>query len=126
VCLVAAMLLWAPLWAAAWQTDGMGCCKGGMCLAYGLATRQPTSGEQESAPMDCGHGKRAGLAACEMKCCHDAGATFVAAIIFVMPEQMKISAPTEASDTLEKAQAVISSILFEPPSPPPRSIVSVA
>ena len=72
--------------------------------------------------MDCGHGKHAaGLAACEMKCCHDAGTTFVAAVVFVMPEPMKMTALAEASDTREKAQAVIASILFEPPSPPPRT-----
>src|SRR5271157_1845064 len=85
VCLVAAMLLWTPLWATALQTDGMACCKDGMCLAHGHAAGRHTSGEQESAPMDCGHGNQAGLQACDMKCCHDAGATFVAAVIFVMP-----------------------------------------
>ena len=76
--------------------------------------------------MDCGHAGHAGIGACEMKCCHDAGATFVAAVIFVMPGQMKIAAPMEASDSREKAHAVIASILFEPPCPPPRSTPSVA
>ncbi len=121
VCLVAVMLLWAPLWATAWQSGGMDCCKDGMCMAHRLAAGQHASGAQDSAPMDCGHGKHAGLAACEMKCCHDAGTTFVAAVIFVMPEPMKITAPAEASDAREKAQAVIASILFAPPSPPPRT-----
>ena len=97
-------------------------------MAHGHAMGHTSGNEdvgQEGAPMDCGHG-HAGLAACEMKCCHDAGATFVAAVIFVMPGQMKIAAPMEASDSREKAQAVIASILFEPPCPPPRSTPSAA
>ncbi len=76
--------------------------------------------------MNCGHGGHAGLTACDMKCCHDEGSTFVAVVIFVMPEQARISLQKIAVRVAEKAQAVISAILFEPPSPPPRSIVSIA
>lgn len=75
--------------------------------------------------MECGHGNHAGLAACELKCCHDARATFVVAVVFVMPEQVKITAPTLEGDTREKAQDVVNSILFEPPYPPPRTISPV-
>lgn len=94
-------------------------------MAHGHAAGRHTSGEQEGAPMDCGHGKHAGLAACEMKCCHDAGATFVAAVIFILPERARIFAPADVRDAREKAQAVIASFLLQPPSPPPRSIVSI-
>jgi hypothetical protein len=129
VCLVAVMLLWTPLWATAWQSKGMACCDGQMCAAHGHAAGEGTSGNadvtQESTPMDCGHGKHTGLAACERKCCHEAGATFVAAVIFVLPEQVGIFGPADVRDLREKAQPVIASFLFEPPSPPPRSIVSI-
>jgi len=94
-------------------------------MAHGHAAGRHTSGGQEATPMDCGQGKHAGLAACEMKCCHEVGATFVAAVIFILPERARIFAPAVARDVREKAQAVIASILFEPPCPPPRSIVSI-
>jgi len=47
----------------------------------------------------------------------------IAAVIFVLPEPVKISAPAEASRAREQVQAVMTPHLFEPPSPPPRSIV---
>lgn len=127
VCLLAVALLWTPLWATAWQDKGMPCCDGKLCSAHGHAMAQHSSGNvdktQESAPMDCGHERRAGLTACGMKCCHDQGSSIVAAVIFVLPEPARISALAEASETRKQAQAVIASSLSETPSPPPRSIV---
>ncbi|HKI11567.1 MAG TPA: hypothetical protein VKA02_05585 [Candidatus Acidoferrum sp.] len=127
VCLVAVALLWTPLWATTWQDKGMACCDGKMCAARGHAMAQHSSGNasvtQESAPMDCGHGNQAGMHACDMKCCQEQGSTIIAAVIFVLPEPVKISAPAEASRAREQVQAVMTPHLFEPPSPPPRSIV---
>ena len=127
MCLLAVALLWTPLWATAWQDKGMACCDGQMCAAHGHAKTQHSSGNagvsRQSAPMDCGHGNQAGVQACDMKCCHDQGSAIVAAVIFVLPEPTRISAPAEARETREQAQAVITPLLFEPPSPPPRSIV---
>lgn len=130
VCLLTVALLWMPLWATAWQTDGMECCKGGMCMTHGHAMTQHSSRSagvtQESTPMDCGHEGHAGLSACEMNCCHDQGSTVVAAVIFVMPMAAGISAPAEASDARKRPLAVVAPVLFEPPSPPPRSVSPVA
>jgi hypothetical protein len=119
VCLLAAMLLWAPLWSSAWQTKGMACCDGRMCVAHGHAAGQHT-------PMNCGHEGHAGVAACQVKCCQDEGATFVAAVIFLMPGQIRIFAPVVTQDVREKAQAVLTAFVVEPPYPPPRSIASIA
>lgn len=80
---------------------------------------------QGSAPMDCGHGEHAGLMGCEMNCCHDQGSRLVAAAIFVLPEPVRISAPAERSDARERLLTVITPVLFEPPSPPPRSFSPV-
>jgi hypothetical protein len=130
VCLLAVVLLWTPLWATAWQDEGMACCDGKMCAAHGHAMAQNSSGNvdetQESAPMDCGHEKHAGLMGCGMKCCHDQGSSIVAAVIFVLPEPVEISAPAETSRAREQAQDVITPLLFEPPSPPPRDVFPVA
>jgi hypothetical protein len=128
--LLAVVLLWTPLWATAWQTEGMACCDGKMCAAHGQAMTTRTSEKvgvtQEEAPMDCGHEKPAGLTACGMKCCDDPGSTIVAVVIFVLPEPVKISAPAEARYARQQGQASIRALLFEPPSPPPRSITSNA
>ena len=130
VCLVAVVLLWTPLWAAAWQDKGMACCHGNMCAAHGHAMARNSSRDagvtQESAPMDCGHEKHAGLTMCGTNCCRDEGSSIVAAVIFVMPKPVQISGPAETSRACEQAQGAITPLLFEPPSPPPRSIASVA
>ena len=127
VCLFAVVMLWAPLWATAWQTDGMDCCKGGMCMAHGQGmthrTSEDSGAKQESAPMDCGHVKHAGLTTCGMNCCHEEESSVVAAVIFVLPEPIQISEPAEARQACEHGRTLISSYLFEPPSPPPRNIL---
>ena len=129
VCLLAVALLWTPLWATAWQDKGMACCDGKMCAARGHAKAGHTSKNahvsQESAPTDCGHGGHAGLTVCGVKCCHEEGSTIVAAVIFVMPTAGSISALAEGSDARERSLAVITQVLFEPPSPPPRSLAPV-
>src|SRR5271157_2448819 len=121
VCLVALVLLWMPLWATAWQSEGMACCDGKMCAGHGHAAGQRTSGNadvtQESTPINCGHGKQAGLLACGMKCCQEAESTFVAAVIFVMHEQAKITAPAVAREVREQGQAVATPFVMQPPFP---------
>jgi hypothetical protein len=130
VCLVAVVLLWTPLWATAWQDKGMACCDGKMCAAHGHAMARHSSGDagvtQESTPMDCGHGENAGLTACDMNCCHEQASTILAAVIFVLPEPITISAPAKARHAREQEQALTNSLLFEPPSPPPRGVFPVA
>ena len=130
MCLVAAILLWAPGWAVAWQASGMTCCKGTMCLAHGHAgtegAAKAQSAAQEHAPMECNHASQAVLMTCQMSCCHDQERPATGAVIFVLPEPMIISSGVEVTPAKIMATAPAVTYFFEPPSPPPRSLSLVA
>jgi hypothetical protein len=129
VCLVAVVLLWAPLWASAWQASGMACCNGNECPIHGHAGGKHSGKSQaaanKNAPMEFGHENRPGLMACRVSCCQDQSHSFVAAVTFLLPEPMTISVPVESATVVASSQAKIVAHLFEPPSPPPR-VVSIA
>ncbi len=124
VCLVAVVLLWAPMWAAAWPTDGMDCCKNGLCMALAHSQSNPARPQQAGAkesPMDCAHHGGSGMANCSMSCCHERSQILAAPAIFVTPEPATIGQPSEATiaaGTFAPKEFVQS---FAPPSPPPRT-----
>jgi hypothetical protein len=130
VCLVAAFLLWAPVWAVAWQASGMTCCNGTMCLAHGHAGKEGAakaqSAAQEHAPMECNHASQAGLMTCQMSCCHEQDRPATAAVIFVLPEPMIISSGMEVTPAKIITKALAVTHFFEPPSPPPRNHFLIA
>jgi hypothetical protein len=86
VCLIAAVLLWSPLWAVAWQSAQMSCCGGGMCLAADHAKQHhdPAAGASEK-PINCGHQGGNEMSQCAMSCCQTESHVFVASIVFVVP-----------------------------------------
>ena len=130
VCLVAALLLWAPMWAIAWQARGMPCCTGNECPVRGHAgskrVAKNVSAAQENAPMKCRRGSQAGLMECRMSCCQNQEQALVGAVIFVLPEATTISVPSTFRTTEGKPLVRVIAHLFEPPSPPPRSNSSVS
>lgn len=118
VCLMAIVLLWAPLWASAWAARGMACCTGNMCAAHEHAKTNP-AGKNE-APRECErHG--GGIAACSMSCCHDQGASLLSGTLYVLPGPVAISLPAETlnSSAAAKCEEVLQ--VFAPPSPPPKA-----
>ncbi len=124
VCLFAVILLWAPLWATAWQTDEMDCCKGGMCVAHRHSKPEPARPQQtggEETPMGCtGHGA-SGMSNCPIACCQESSHTLAPAAIFVMPEPVRIGQPSEATLAAGNFAATEFVQSFPPPSPPPRT-----
>ena len=58
VCLLAVLLLWTPLWAAAWQTHNMSCCTDGMCPLHGHA-HPAVPKPQAAEPASCRTRRRA-------------------------------------------------------------------
>ncbi|MGB7729642.1 MAG: hypothetical protein WBL50_16550 [Candidatus Acidiferrum sp.] len=86
LCLIAAVLLWSPLWAVAWQSAQMSCCDGGICLAADHAKRQHHSaaGASEKS-MTCEHQNGNEMSQCAMSCCQTESHVFVASIGFVLP-----------------------------------------
>jgi hypothetical protein len=125
VCLVAALLLWSPLLAAAWQSVEMSCCIAGMCPAHGHTSdqrRQPASSQQH--PMTCDHQAGSNLLECSMSCCHTEPRSFVASIVFVVPSTVALSRlPDHATPLLLSSErAPLPPVI--PPDLPPRLIPS--
>jgi hypothetical protein len=124
VCLVAVVLLWAPLWAAARPTEGMDCCKGGLCLAHRHSKPEPARPQQagaEETAMHCEHRGGSGLSDCSMACCQENSHVLAAAAIFVMPEPATIAQPSEARAAASNLATTESMQSSEPLSPPPRT-----
>src|SRR3974377_568290 len=74
VCLAATMLLFAPMWAAAWQAHAMACCTGEICPAHGHPGTKGTAKTQAATPDDasmaCPHENQPDIVACQMSCCN--------------------------------------------------------
>jgi len=134
VCLLAVLLLWVPMWAAAWQAGGMACCNGGMCPAHRAAKTNHAGPRQASAPeapMDCEHHSRSGkghhgMMSCSMSCCHESSHVLAAAVIFVLPEPAALSLPMETMAAPREFAPTEFVRAFEPPFPPPRTSLLLA
>jgi hypothetical protein len=121
VCLLAVLLLWAPMWASAWMARGTACCMGTMCALHGHGnTRSPGKSEAPKNDRECQHPRGTGMVGCDMSCYHKEGASLVSSSVYVLPESVDISAPSETvnSTVASKPEAVLQ--VFAPPSPPPK------
>ena len=117
-CLLAVLLLYAPLGAAVWTTQGMLCCAGDLCPIH---HHQKTPAAP--AHHNCGH--EMGMTACSMSCCQTTDRPMVASLSFILP-QLKFSFAAVLISPLETARSSIApSRSSEPLSPPPRLCVSV-
>jgi len=126
VCLVAVMLLWAPAWAAALQATGMACCDGVMCPLHGHAPKKSSGGTNSAkdAPMaGCEHHGRKAAMDCSMACCHPADPAVTGAIVFVLPGPVVISALLLIGPSNPTLSSSASSFVFDPVSPPPRTLL---
>ncbi len=125
VCLLAVMLLWAPIWAAALQANGMACCTGTMCPLHGHSpknhqpARNPSSPAEQ--PMHCDHSENNSTMNCDMSCCHDQGQTFVASIYFVLPALPAVMLPQQGLASAPAVEPNQILQLSDPLSPPPRN-----
>ena len=125
VCLVALMLLWAPVWASALQAAGMGCCAGAMCPLHGHAPKKSSSDTNPAKDMpmtDCEHHGRKAAMNCSMACCHPADPVVTGAVAFVLPGSVEISAPLLIGPPTPIPTLTASSFAFDPASPPPRTL----
>ena len=128
VCLVAVMLLWAPAWGAALQAAGMGCCDGAMCPLHGHAPKKSSSDANSAKDMPmagCEHHRQKAAMDCTMACCHPSDPAVTGAIVFVLPGAADISVPPFSGPTPPILSASASSFVFDPASPPPRTLLLV-
>jgi len=126
VCLLAILLLWSPLWAAAWQSHDMACCTGGICPLHGHAhpaAPKPQATAPAESPSDCDHhsSNQSGIMNCSLSCCQESSPSLTAGIIFVLPAPTMISYRILATDAPQQISAAGLVPSFEPPSPPPRT-----
>ncbi|HEY1470655.1 MAG TPA: hypothetical protein VGF61_16555 [Candidatus Acidoferrum sp.] len=122
VCLIAVLLLWAPMWASAWMAQGMACCAGNMCAGHAHGkTNSPGKSGATKNEMECEHSRGAGMTPCSVSCCHQEGTSLVSGGMYVLPEPLGISAPTESvsMSVAVKHDEVLQ--VFAPPSPPPKT-----
>jgi len=126
VCLVAVMLLWAPAWASALKAAGMACCDGAMCPLHGHAPKKSSSdtNSAKNAPMaGCEHHGRKAAMDCSMACCHPADPAVTGAVVFVLPSASMVSAPLFSGASEARILSQVNSPIFEPASPPPRTLL---
>jgi hypothetical protein len=115
VCLVAVLLLWSPLWVAAWQSAGMNCCSGGMC---------PAHKHKSQRPVPCNHQPGDEMSECSISCCQAESHNLVASNLFVLPLQLALSrTPRFAPSAAVSAQSEILTP-STPPDHPPRLLLS--
>jgi len=124
VCLVAVMLLWAPAWGAVLQAAGVGCCDGAMCPLHGHGPKKSSNDTNtaKDAPMaGCEHHGKAAMD-CTMACCHPSDPAVTGAIVFVLPNPPAVTVPLLIGPPAHILSSSASSFVFDPASPPPRTL----
>jgi hypothetical protein len=123
ICLLAVVLLYAPLAGAAWSSYQSSCCMSGQCTIPGHHHQKTPA--VPANHMDCGH-DMSGMMACSMSCCHDSDRSPVTSIAFVLPPSVAIAAA--AAIDLPSALAKPSDFprSTEPLAPPPRFVSAAA
>jgi len=125
VCLIAALLLWSPLWAAAWQSRSMSCCDGGMCPIHQHSKQSPSHPHHSpAAPVTCEHHSESGMIPCSMSCCQTEDRSFVASIVFVLPHALVFSGSPRFDAPLNVSSACAVLPAIAPPDRPPRQFPS--
>jgi hypothetical protein len=128
VCLLAVLVMWAPLWAAALSASGIGCCDGAMCPAHGHSPAKngvPASAPAQSEqPMQCDHENHGdSMMNCGISCYHEQAHTFVASVQFVMPSPTVLLQPQQAVSSVRALEVAHVLSFFDPLAPPPRTVL---
>ena len=126
ICLLAVVLLYAPLAGAAWSSYQSACCMSGQCKIP--AHHHHKAPAAPANHMDCDHDdhERSGMMACAMSCCHDSERSVVTSIAFVLPPAIAAAAPAAITSSVELAKPANFLRSIEPLSPPPRFFFAAA
>lgn len=115
VCLLAAVLLFAPVAGAAWNAHAAACCTGEHCPI-------PEHHHRSKAPqhdLNCEH--QAGeMVACSMRCCQTVEHPLLTSLAFVLPGVALLYGPDGLTLLAQNAQAKEFPRSPEVLSPPPR------
>jgi hypothetical protein len=116
-CLLAVVLLFAPLAGAAWSSYSGSCCTSGQCPIK--SHHHQHSSPASENPMDCGH-EMPGMAACSMSCCHNLDHAAISPGLFVLPGPITVSAPSILKSPIDLREPMNFLRSLKPLSPPPR------
>jgi hypothetical protein len=131
-CLLAILLLYAPIAAAAFAPSSMACCAAGFCNIpkhhhKKASTNPDTATTHESGHEDCGHdmaakvtGQMPGMSDCSMDCCQTHETPAVSSVTFVMPPVFFVPVSMHVTRAAETVRAIEIPRAVEPDSPPPR------
>ena len=124
ICLLALLLVYAPMASATVLAITGACCTGDLCPIHGNHHPAQTGSPQEyeEAPMDCGDGGHhmSKMQACSMSCCQTVEPTAVYAHSFLLtpfPVPAALAPLFSASIALTPAKV---SPVFAPLAPPPK------
>jgi hypothetical protein len=126
LCLLATVLLYAPLAGAAWSAHSMACCTGDHCPIpqhhHKKAPAPDKKAPASAADPNCGHGSAdaSGITACSMSCCQNPDRPAIAGLAFVLTGLTSVSDSAVATRTVEATLAVEIPRTIQPLSPPPR------
>ncbi|MBV8515523.1 MAG: hypothetical protein JO260_09515 [Acidobacteria bacterium] len=126
-CLLAIVVLYAPLAAVAFSPSLMACCAKGFCNIprhhhRSNAATHPDAGASASHE-DCGRNmaaKTAGTSDCSMDCCHSHETPAVSSVTFLMPPVFFVPLSMHVARAAETVRAIEIPRAIEPASPPPR------
>jgi len=77
----------------------------------------------EEAPMECEHHGKTGICNCSMSCGSQISRALTTPVIFVLPEPARGSQPFDAGKLSANIWPAAFEQSFEPPYPPPRTLV---
>jgi hypothetical protein len=118
-CLLAAILLYMPLFAATWQARGMNCCNGTECAAHGHAASK--HGTKAGTAMECANVCSPALMDCKISCCEKHDRPMNAGMVFVMPAATRIVETMQAEVFRLHLNTPVLPFIVGIPSPPPRA-----
>jgi hypothetical protein len=120
-CVLAVVLLYAPLAGALLLAHGMDCCAGGYCPIREHHHQKQQTPTQDSMPMDCGH-DMSGMTACSVSCCQESSRPAVMPVAFVLPLATMLPAAVEMVQPVRITTSLEISQIITPLSPPPRLV----
>jgi hypothetical protein len=117
-CLLAMVLLFAPLAGAAWSAHAAACCTGNHCP---IPEHHHSKAPQH--PSDCAH-QMGDVTACSIRCCQSADHPLLASMVFILPLATSWIRPQHATAAAPALQPNIFPRSVEVLAPPPRQSIS--
>jgi hypothetical protein len=97
-----------------------------MCPLHGHGPKKSSSDANSAKDMPmagCDHHARTTAMDCTVACCHPKDSAVTGAVVFVLPSPMALSVPLLKAPRTPTLFSLANSFVFDPTSPPPRTIL---